>query len=270
MAKLILNGNRFGRVYANDDSFTNIMIDGKPHKLKRNTSSDSIVLCHFEDDYVNNQFTDAKGNVFTRNNNGAIITDGTGLGFTSKFGSKFAWWSNTVTYLNTNYIPELNFLTGDFTIDFWINYRNSNGRYCIFTLGASDKSGLQIDIFNKIVRMWFIHPTKYKWLIGGDTYDYYGGSSISLTTNRWTHVAMVRNGGYVSLYIDGQLGCRVNIGNATLRDFSSSANAGCQLGTWDFTKTRYPLLLTAIDEFRIVGKAMWTDEFTPPTEPYTN
>lgn len=273
MAKLILNGNRFGRVYVNEDSLTNIIIDGEPHKFKRDTSSDSIVLCHFEDDYDSSgKLIDAKGNIITRSGNvtGAIITDGTGLGFASRFGSKCAWWPDGIkTYLSTSYIPELNFLTGDFTIDFWVNHRTVSERQCFFTLGASDKSGLQIDTSGDTIRMWFIHPTRSRWLIGGDTYDNYGGSSISLPTNEWAHVAMVRNGNYVSLYINGRCGCRVNIGNTTLRDFSSSAKAGCQIGTWGYTKDSYPTVKTAIDEFRIVGKAVWTDEFTPPTEPYT-
>ena len=269
MAKLLINGNRFGRAYVNEDSFTNIMVNGEPYKLNRDTSSDSTVLCHFEDDFVNDQITDAKGNIITRNNNGAIITDGTGLGFSSKFGSKFAWWPNGAsTYFKTEYIPKLNFLTGDFTIDFWVNHRTSSGRHCFFTLGAADKSGLQIDTSGTDIRMWFIHPTKGRWLIGGDTYDNYGGSSIPLPTNEWAHVAMIRNGSYVSLYINGRCGCRVNIGDTTLRDFSSSAQAGGQLGTWGFTKNMYPAVYTAIDEFHIANRAVWTDEFTPPTEPY--
>ena len=253
MAKLILNGNRFGRVYVNEDSLTNIIIDGEPHKLKRDTASDSIVLCHFEDDFVNNQFTDAKGNVFTKSGSNVSISTGQ-----SKFGTKSLFLTGS-SYITSNVIDALWFNTGDFTIDCWVYTWSSYRQTILYFISG----GIYIDIQSRVPNEWFSNPTR-GWKVDGDSGSSTGGrGTISLPNNEWAHVALVRNGSYYTLYINGKLSKRVNIGSAVQRKLG---DISVKIGSWDLDNYYFT---GYIDELRIVGKAMWTDEFTPPTEPYT-
>lgn len=263
MSKIIQNGHNFGRTYINGDTPKKLIINGDIFKLAKDPSLEPIILCHFEDDFVNNQFTDAKGNIFTRNNNRVNISD-----TYKKFGNKSAIWSSSASaFAKTDLMPELNFLTNDFTIDFWVYLYGTGTRRTAFSLGLQTARGIQIELQNNTPVMWFMHPTANKWLIGGDTYDYSGISSINIPSNTWNHLAMVRNGNIVTLYINGRVGVSANIGSASMRDFGVDG-AVCQVGTWGINTANYPFRSGAIDELRIVGRAVWTDEFTPPTEPY--
>lgn len=246
------------------DKKSKIMYKDKPYQDEE-LNYPSIVLCHFEDDFVNNQITDAKGNILTRNDSGGYITD-----TYKKFGDKsIIWGGSASTYVMTPLMPELNFLTGDFTIDFWGRIISGSARRCFFSLGINTMRGIQIDITSNTPCMWVMHPTQNRWLIGGDTYDYPGTSQIPIVDGAWNHIAMVRNGGTVTLYINGQIGRNANIGSASLRNFSSSG-ASAQVGTWGIATTSYPMQNGCVDELRITDKAIWTEAFTPPTKPYNN
>lgn len=259
MSVIKFNGSAPDKVMFNGSEVDKIMFNGSPFVMN---DDHTIILLHFEDDYVNGRITDARGNDFVRNNSNASIETGR-----YKFGSKSGLWIGT-SYTNLQ-IPtqSLNFSSSDFTIDFWVYLNETNGRKCPFSLGLSNVSGLAIDIYEITPRMWFAHPTQAdKWLIGGEDYTYSGASRISISAGTWNHLAMVRNGGNVSLYVNGQVGCSVNIGNVSLKNIGN-LGAQCGLGIWGVKGNQYSLN-GYIDEFRITDNAAWTSAFTPPNEPY--
>lgn len=230
------------------DKKCKIMYKDKPYQDEE-LDYPSIVLCHFEDDFVGGQITDAKGNVFTKSGNVYITTT------KSKFGNKSLYMENP-SYLFSEVINSLSFGTGNFTIDFWVN-SNQTGRGTIFALY---NGGIYIDILSLQPRMWFSNPTS-GWKVDGEGT---GRGTISMISNMWNHVALVRDGEYLTLYVNGMQSVRIKIGTVAQRDFG---NLQCYLGAWqpiNYYYTGY------IDELRITDKAIWTGEFTPPTKPYNN
>lgn len=92
----------------------------------------------------------------------------------------------------------------------------------------------------------------------------------SLTANVWHHFAVCRKDGIATLYIDGLKWWSVPIPEAVY-----VPNQILFGGSWDSTNTAAGITVPAnvnpcVDEFYINDKqALYTDEFTPPTEPYS-
>lgn len=89
-----------------------------------------------------------------------------------------------------------------------------------------------------------------------------------LPLNTWVHIALVRNGNKITLYIDG-----VAKGSATVSgSLYQNANASFKIGagTNESASNDNPasFFIGQIDDFIITKKAVWTENFTPPTEPY--
>ena len=83
-----------------------------------------------------------------------------------------------------------------------------------------------------------------------------------LATNQWQHVAVVRNGSSLKLYIDG-----VEKGSGTNND-NIQTTSELVIGSCHEKDDRY--VTGYIDELRISkGIARWTEEFTPESGPYT-
>jgi len=222
------------------------------NKLKKEKDPKSIVLLHFEDDFINNEITDANGNIFTKTDTNIKIDP------ESYFGANSLYMNNG--RLQSQVIDSLYFGSGDFTIDLWVKMGGYN-RECPIGLYYG---GILIDINNLYPRMWFLNEQGNAWIVGGD--DDSGKSTLSIPMNEWAHIAYVRNGEYITLYVNGKVGRRQNIGNAV--QWEQLGKVAVRLGQWDINGLyQYQ---GYIDEVRIVNKAIWTDEFTPPTRPYNN
>ena len=99
-------------------------------------------------------------------------------------------------------------------------------------------------------------------------YDYVGGASVKLDTGsggvskrRWYHVAIVRSGSTITGYLNG-----VSFGTHTSSNNYSGID--CSIGSLD-NNTEH--MSGYISNFRIVvGTAVYSSNFTPPTTPLTN
>lgn len=99
---------------------------------------------------------------------------------------------------------------------------------------------------------------------------YYNGSSwtgisstTSLTLYTWSHIALVFNGTVATLYLNG-----TSIGTST-SSWITGGNSPFYIGRrWDTTAT--PYFNGTISNFRfVIGSAIYTSNFTPPTTPLT-
>ena len=87
-------------------------------------------------------------------------------------------------------------------------------------------------------------------------------SSVNVTNDTWHHIAVVRNGTNLTLYVDG-ISSATTTTSATLADVGASIRIG-----YDEYYTR--ALGGYIADYRIVkGTAVYTANFTPPTERLT-
>lgn len=180
----------------------------------------------------------------------------TGPGFsysaTAMFGQALQTVNGNLAYISTPASPNLNFGTGDFTIDFWYQFTSgttSSNR--LFSIGASTQS----------TRLYFrvsSAPSSTYISVGrGSSTAILGPPAIPTLSGTWRHVAIVRSAGVVTIYVDG-----VAIGSATYTGAVNSTG-GCSF--WERTGEN----MTALwDEFRVSSVARWTSDFTPPSAPY--
>ena len=170
----------------------------------------------------------------------------------SKFGSSsLATASGDISISTTNIF---NFGTSDFTVEFWF-YRTGLGSSNNHIVDARP-SGSTSDTF--LIYMATGTTTPLYHTSGSTKIT----SSINLGANVWTHMAVVRNSGTTTLYMDGVSG----------GSFSDSTNyvdtGGSTLGFWAGSSTSYSQYTTPgfFDDFRVTkGLARYTSNFTPPT-----
>jgi hypothetical protein len=148
-----------------------------------------------------------------------------------------------------------NFGTGEYTIDFWFKTAallssSSKAHRIVALLSSTDVNiSMSYNAFN---------TKKIYIFIGDDTLNELI-STTELTADTWYHIALVRSGTTVTLYING-----------TSEDtYTSSMNHQFDLGGGiGFFTDENSEVNCYIDELRISDVARWTSNFTPPTEEY--
>lgn len=138
--------------------------------------------------------------------------------------------------------------TGDFTVDFWVRHNTEvNGRY-FYAHGSAPTFGMRV--------------------VSGQTLVYIAGSSVlfpseTFTTGTWQHVAVTRSGTSLKLFIDG-----TEASSATNSSNITGGSTVFAIGAFNDGSNVHD---GWIDEFRlVVGTAVWTANFTPPSAAYTS
>jgi len=144
--------------------------------------------------------------------------------------------------------------TQDFTVDFWVYVQSysKSGHVELFTLNGpvlgagSDTECLSIWTYNGNILY---------------TFDAYQSGEFAFPENAWNHIAGVRAGDTFTLYLNGAAVHSVSVAG---RDIGG--------GTAYIAYTTNSPIRTMqgyFDEIRLsIGAARWTDNFTPPVEPY--
>lgn len=141
-------------------------------------------------------------------------------------------------------------LSGDFTIEGWV-YRSASGNFRFITIGDSfGSTGIEIYVSGTPTGNWAVASANANRIIGG-----------TATRGAWTHLAVVRSGTTVTLYVNGTASGSTWGSSAT---FSGVSYLGAEY---------YNATLTAdtagyISNLRVVnGVAVYTGTFTAPTAP---
>jgi hypothetical protein len=169
----------------------------------------------------------------------------------SKFGSASMQFNGTTDgfYMPAN--TALVFNTGDFTIEMWVYPTGRTvGTLYAMVLGGST-SGIQITV-NTTGTVYLADTTAQKLTTTG-----------ILALNAWTHLAVVKTSGVVSVYLNGYKDSSVAWANS-LVDNTVAGIGYYATGTGSQYFTGY------IDEVRITkGVARYTGSFAVPTTPLT-
>jgi hypothetical protein len=166
-----------------------------------------------------------------------------------KYGTTSMAFDGTGDYLLSPSDPIYNF-PANFTIEMWINFANVNSTWQSIVSRAYGIAGgwrLYKNDGNNQLR-WYSNVTSVVLTTGS-----------TLQNNTWHHIAVVRNSGTITIYIDGiNRGSAANTTNYTPGNYAIEIGSG--VVTSAFPMTGY------ISDLRITnGVARYTTNFTPPT-----
>lgn len=180
---------------------------------------------------------------------------------TFKFGTGSIKMDGIGDYLLVADSTPLNYGTGNFTIEMWVNPTSFGIGVLVYakvdtTAGAPNNG-------------WFIEILSTGAVLfgyGTSSSSYYLTTSASFTTGSWQHLACVRQGAVVTVYRDG-----TSVGAATLADAASHDKVGSPLYIGQYQSNASYNYNGYIDEYRITkGVARYTTTFTPPTAAFPN
>jgi hypothetical protein len=216
------------------------------------------LLLHGDGTDGSTTFTDSSSNAFTVTGNGGVEID-TAI---TKFGSGSIQFGGVDGYLSVADDAALD-LTGDFTIECWV-YVASDA-----TLPrplAIKRSGVASSPYLLTIRgstpnslnASFSGTTDgVSWQINGT----FTGGTETFSVETWTHIAAVKNGTTVDVYVNGVSGLTLT----SVPTLFSNSEA-LHIGSSDSGSTG---IKAHIDEYRITkGVARYTANFTPPTRAF--
>jgi len=200
------------------------------------------------------------------------INQSVGVNATAKFGAgssyiNFGAGTNTITYLDSPDSTDLEFAGQDFCVDCWIYWGNvgatGNWGPMVSSKGAASPNlehrlGFVRSGASDVIPYFYYstNGTSYSTAITGGT--------LTPSLSTWYHFACTKSGSDLRFFVNGnQSG---STGTVTGTIYSGS-------GLWTQFGTDGGLTVTGdinVDETRIVvGQAVWTADFTPPTSAYT-
>ena len=267
----VIGGPKIGAGYSNANLLTgyisNLRVVKGTAVYTANTTAPTTPLVSVANTVLltcnSNQFVDyaAANNVITKNGDAAVSEFSPFSSVTVTPASYSGYFDGNGDYLSIAHNTALNLSSGDFTIEAWVlNTVNTAGATIIQKDGVSGSTYYSYNLsFNAsgyvIFGVGSGNSTAYLQSIGGTT---------SLTVNTWYHIAGVKSGTTLSLYINGilnatatQTGTIVDGGKATLVGYQTGQPTAAYWSGY-------------ISNARIVkGTALYTTTFTPSTTPLT-
>jgi hypothetical protein len=134
---------------------------------------------------------------------------------------------------------------GDFTVEGWFRPTNVTGTHYLFTLGGASAGKYAV---------FLVGTSVTTNLLSGSNVTY--TSTVSI--NVWSHVAVVRNGSTVSVYINGVASATTDTQTGTI------GNGSLRIGADQPAANRFA---GYISNFRVASSAVYTGNFTIPTQP---
>jgi len=199
----------------------------------------------------NNTFLDSSTNAFSITRNGNT-TQGTFSPFSQTGWG--AYFDGTGDYLTVTATSPLQFGTGDFAIEMWVNFTKTN------SAGGSARRIFGFDTGSPFEIYIFSTGTIVVW----DRTTTYITSTVAANTASWVHVAVTRSGTDLKLFLNGvQSGSTATVSTnfAPTTIFVGANPGGPTTGNYE----------GYISNLRMVkGAAVYTGNFTPPTVPLTD
>jgi hypothetical protein len=151
------------------------------------------------------------------------------------------------SYLSTTYTS---LGLSNFTMEFWLKTTVGSDQY-ILSCGTSPDWGQDISVVQ--------YSGQYVVAIGGVTYNYFGNVIVGACV----HFAIVRNGTAGMVFINGKK-------HAVVLDIiATNTLLGTQVFVGQGTLGSWPKISGYVSDLRLVKAAIYTADFTPPTEPLT-
>lgn len=175
-----------------------------------------------------------------------------------KFGVASGLFSNGYVYAADS--DDWHF-TGDFTLEAWVRHSSlpSSGSHHMY---ISQRTSSNIHWNFRLTGSGGNYFLRYEFVYNGSPIVGLYSEAITISTNNWYHVALVKNGNVYTLYFNG-----VAKGTVTNADALVNLATALYTGSWGSSGGYY--FAGWMDEVRISnGIARWTGDFTPPTDAY--
>lgn len=218
------------------------------------------VLLHMDGADAATTFTDSNAggsaHTWTASGNAQIDTA------QSKFGGASGLFDGTGDYIRTPDHADFALGSDDFTIDFWFNCTATTGSIEQLT-GQCDSSATNASA-SFVMQRTAANIIRAYVSVGSTIFEVNGTTQFTnLLNTGWHHVAFVRTGDTLRLFIDGiQEGSDTTV-TGSVNDSSNQLAVGAAGEVTTNPWTGW------IDEFRLsAGVARWTASFTPPTVAY--
>lgn len=216
-----------------------VVAAGTPSVAEAQWSQVSLLL-HMNGLNGSSAIVDEKGNAVT--NSGATISTATGAVGSPTSLALAAGNQVTMSAANLSY-------AGDFTEEFFVNY--SGGVAAYLDTYAYNGAGRQFYIDNGTLQYYYAGASLIQ-------------SNIQITKNVWHHLAAVRYGASLYLFVDGVM-------VASKDNVVGTLNPGTPLMALNFQQAGGPRFYASgyIDEVRITnGVARYKENFIPPSAPF--
>lgn len=228
-----------------------------PNTIGYNTLSDSEdvkVLIHANQTNGDTTIIDEKGHTVTTSGTSIITTS------TSKFGTGSVNFPYPFGYLSIADNPDTQLGTGNFTIDTWcwLEPGQNTAAFRPFFMLGSDQNSAQLHVKRSG------GSGNYDLVVDGTQVSSPIITGYSLPQATWFHLALVRNGNTLTVYVDGVSKGSTTITGADFTDGLLRIGGNATGGGGD-------QFYGKMDEFRLVkGTAVWTSNFTPKTTEHTD
>ena len=159
-------------------------------------------------------------------------------------------FDGTDDYLSVNDSTELDFGSGDWTIEHWFYKTGSFKDWDALWGKYASNAG------------YWLHVNSTGKILLGTSNNNYVTSTQSLSLRTWHHIATVRHNGTIKVYIDG-VASSISMSYGSNNDNNTPLLIGNINGFSRYTQG-------FISDFRVVkGTAVYTSNFTPPAQPLT-
>ena len=180
-----------------------------------------------------------------------------------------AYFDGTGDYISTANHADFNFGSGNFTIESYVHYTpNPTTNQAIVaqwhTGGGNNRRAFQLRR-----NYGSTGSFKFYWSTDGSNFPYIESTGINLNTmhNQWIHVAVVRNGNTITMYVNG-----TDVVNTTLTgSLYDNTTDDIFIGSRSVDPPNIDHQTEGyISDLRVIkGTAIYTSNFTPPAAPLT-
>jgi Concanavalin A-like lectin/glucanases superfamily/SPRY domain len=222
----------------------------------------TVALLHFDGTNGSTAFTDSGAYSV------AVTAAGTGVVETSnvKFGSGALDCGAQTGWVYLANHPSQEWGSADFTMSAWayLTGTGGTGEYAIFSkqIDGSTPGAFHVKVDTGPNLYAYVSSVSSGW-------DYIIGP-VNFPINTWHHVALVRHGTSLVLYLDGVASASTTLSSSSYSLYANPSvpvSVGCAsaAGTGSFGGLKWN---GQIDEFEMRTGARWTSNFTPPTAPF--
>lgn len=203
-----------------------------------------VALLHFNGADGSTTFTDVKGNTFTGAGNAQIDTA------ESKFGGASLLVDGAGDYVSAPSSADWRLGAGDFTIEAWVRFAAVGSGICGFYNTTGNQRSWRV-LVASAASVQFVYSTN------GTNGTAVTFSTSTMSTGVWYHLALVRSGSVLKLFLDGVQQDTDKAFSSTLFAATAPLTIGSSLATSEY-------LNGWVEDFRLTkGFGRYTSNFTP-------